>query len=156
MRPVVVALVLFPATLLAQLVEPFTRLRVKAPTVSSRFITGALIAASNDTLVLAPDDWRRPLVARDERLSIPMNAVESVDRGVRSDHAMTGGMIGVGVVAALAIGCVIADQRAEVHEMTGICLVGGILTSLPAFQIGALLGMPFPRTAWTRVYPSRR
>lgn len=131
---------LFPTGLFAQELEPGTRVRVTALSVSNQPIVGELRAIGNDSLTVRQQ-------GTDARTRMALSSVSRIEvsRGLRSNtwrYATTGAL--VGGVAGLVIGILATD---DVGGIAGATVGGGLVGGVG----GGLLGRSQRSEDWTRV-----
>ncbi len=163
--PLVVALVLTASVDLAaqqeSTVAPGSRIRVSAPTVSSRPIVGEVVAVHSDTLVIDASAWVRGRTQweRLEEAEIPLGSLTrlEVSQGKKSNvgkGALIGGLVGAGV--GLALGLAASAEDSEGFAPVGpegagdVLGVSAIMGGLGA-GIGALIGAISPGERWKEV-----
>lgn len=140
--PLIVLLLGLPAGRLhaqdAESLRPGTRVRVTAPTVDSRRLTGPVISVSGDTLRIPLDG---------DVLPIPLASVERLevsDGKNRLAGALVGTVAGAaGGAAVLALACVGTDDNCGGY--TWLAAYGGAFIGAP---IGAIGGFIVGRERW--------
>lgn len=140
--PLLVLLLGLPARRLdaqsAESLRPGTRVRVTAPTVDSRRLTGPVLSASGDTLRIPLDG---------NVLPIPLGSVERLEVSDGKDR-LTGALLGTvvgaaGGAAVLTLACIGSDD--DCGGYTWLAAYGGAFIGAP---IGAIGGYIVGRERW--------
>lgn len=127
-----------------------SRVRISAPSVSSRPLSGTVFFAEGDTLFL--DRKHRPGAV------IPMSAVESIEISRGRDHwrgALQGAGIGAAVggvafgVAAVSSGGWSCDYCLYGNSLVTGFIIGAVYVGVPSGLIGGLVGAE----RWERIAP---
>ena len=138
-------------------VTPGDRVRIKAPTISTRQFEGEVVALRSDTLIIDARIWERGRMQwRDQpQAKIPVASVDRIDisRGKKSNvgkGAITGGLIGAGIGLVIGIGAAAEDGG---FFDFGPEVVPAAVLAVGAYGagIGALIGLIMPGERWEEV-----
>lgn len=123
------------ATALTEHVEPGMRIRLTAPTIKKRRVTGKVVSMTDTRLVVKNDN--------DEEILIPRRAVATLEQSLggssKGEGAVKGALVGLGLAAVL--GVVVGEDCA--HSQSFVCFdrpTTAVIMSVLTVPTGAIVG----------------
>lgn len=164
MRALLLMLLAVPVVARAQLVSvtPGARVRVDAPSISTKLMKGTLVATSAETLLVdVPTRNGGTATEQTKRWAIPTQSLRQLDVSSGQSHAngakrgaKTGLLIGVLYTAAALATEAGSGYASEGQWGAGTALAFGAAFTVASTTLGAAIGSAFSVERWKRVYSS--
>ncbi|UCF21029.1 MAG: hypothetical protein JSU87_06470 [Gemmatimonadota bacterium] len=132
------------------------RVRLTAPSVSTRQFEGEVVALRPDTLVVDARIWERARMQwRQQEAMIPLQSLTALEisRGKKSNvgkGALTGGLIGAGIGLVIGIGAA-SEDGGFIEFGPEVVPAAAVTVGACGAGIGALIGLLSPGERWEEV-----